>query len=182
MGRIVGRKRATLKGKQQQQQSGSSDASPQTPETVHRRNVHLFAQPVILAFHVIRFVAFQLWLLLSLVYRVGSNVLATQHQTSETVQTGTVAVAAEQEADVRRTSSSSTSSIVDMVRPGPGSPGRTTVLGPPGGGYTVRPGAPVLAQQKHHHRKAFEYISKALKLDEDGKGWNLRVQLSVVFL
>lgn len=30
------------------------------------------------------------------------------------------------------------------------------------------PGEPVLAKQKHHHRKAFEHISKALKLDEDG--------------
>ena len=163
MGRIVGRKRATLKGKQQQQQ-GETEAAPQSPETVHRRNVHLFAQPVIVAFHVIRFVAFQLWLLLSLVYRVGSNVLAARAQTTET--------AADQDAaEVRRTPSSSTSSVVDMARPGPGSPARAG--GPStagGGGYTVRPGAPVLAQQKHHHRKAFEYISKALKLDEDGKG------------
>ena len=29
------------------------------------------------------------------------------------------------------------------------------------------PAEPVLAKQKHHHRKAFEYISKALKLDEE---------------
>jgi len=175
MGRIVGRKRATLKGKQQQQH-GSTDTSAQQPETVHRRNVHLFAQPVILAFHVVRFVAFQLWLLLSLVYRVGSNVLATRPQT----ETAKPATTTDPDAQTRRTSSSSTSSIVDIARPGPGSagpapgpgsPGRAT--GPPvssGGGYAVRPGAPVLAQQKHHHRKAFEYISKALKLDEDGKG------------
>jgi len=174
MGRIVGRKRATLKGKQQQP-AGSSDATPQPAETVHRRNVHLFAQPVILAFHVIRFLAFQLWLLLSVVYRVGSNVLATRPPTSDVVQTATAAAAAtEQDGETRRTSSSSTSSIVDMARPGPGSPGRVTVpavgSGAAGGGYAVRPGAPVLAQQKHHHRKAFEYISKALKLDEDGKG------------
>ena len=174
MGRIVGRKRATLKGKQQQP-AGSGDATPQQAETVHRRNVHLFAQPVILAFHVIRFLAFQLWLLLSLVYRVGSNVLATRPQTSDVAQTATATAAAtEQDAETRRTSSSSTSSIVDMARPGPGSPGRITGpsvgSGAGGGGYAVRPGAPVLAQQKHHHRKAFEYISKALKLDEDGKG------------
>jgi len=35
---------------------------------------------------------------------------------------------------------------------------------------SVGPGEPVLAKQKHHHRKAFEYISKALKLDEEDKG------------
>ena len=29
------------------------------------------------------------------------------------------------------------------------------------------PGEPALATQKKHHRKAFEYISKALKIDEE---------------
>lgn len=29
------------------------------------------------------------------------------------------------------------------------------------------PADPLLAAQKHHHRKAFEYISKALKIDEE---------------
>lgn len=183
MGRIVGRKRATLKGKQQQQ-PGSADASPQPSETVHRRNVHLFAQPVILAFHVIRFVAFQLWLLLSLVYRFGSHVMATRTQSAETAQTGAVAAATDQDPETRRTSSSSTSSVVNMARPGPGSPARATGPSTGGGGYVVRPGAPVLAQQKHHHRKAFEYISKALKLDEDGKGSTAvhRFRLLLTFL
>ena len=32
------------------------------------------------------------------------------------------------------------------------------------------PGDPLLAKQKHHHRKAFEYISKALKIDEENEG------------
>ncbi|KAK7504867.1 hypothetical protein BaRGS_00003895 [Batillaria attramentaria] len=31
----------------------------------------------------------------------------------------------------------------------------------------VGPGEPALALQKHHHRKAFEYISRALKIDEE---------------
>ncbi|XP_018024631.1 spastin [Hyalella azteca] len=34
---------------------------------------------------------------------------------------------------------------------------------------TVVPGDPMLAKQKHHHRKAFECISKALQLDEDNE-------------
>ncbi|XP_052273931.1 spastin-like isoform X2 [Dreissena polymorpha] len=32
------------------------------------------------------------------------------------------------------------------------------------------PADPVLASQKHHHRKAFEYLSKALKIDEEDNG------------
>lgn len=37
-------------------------------------------------------------------------------------------------------------------------------------GSQVGPGDPLLAKQKHHHRRAFEYISKALKIDEDNEG------------
>lgn len=37
---------------------------------------------------------------------------------------------------------------------------------PPGPG----PADPLLAKQKHHHRRAFEYISKALKIDEENEG------------
>lgn len=36
--------------------------------------------------------------------------------------------------------------------------------------HHVGPGDPLLAKQKHHHRKAFEYISKALKIDEENEG------------
>jgi len=103
MGRIVGRKRSTLKGKQSKSQDGTTpDPTCQSaPETVHRRNVHLFAQPVIIVFNVVRFVAFQLWLLLSLVYRVGSNVAGARSQTDQTAA-GQVDTAAVTTAPVRR--------------------------------------------------------------------------------
>jgi len=39
-----------------------------------------------------------------------------------------------------------------------------------GNKHTVGPAAPALTTQKHHHRKAFEYISKALKIDEEDAG------------
>lgn len=37
-------------------------------------------------------------------------------------------------------------------------------------GLSPGPGDPLLAKQKHHHRRAFEYISKALKIDEENEG------------
>lgn len=36
------------------------------------------------------------------------------------------------------------------------------------------PADPLLAKQKHHHRRAFEFISKALKIDEDNEGMLFR--------
>lgn len=38
------------------------------------------------------------------------------------------------------------------------------------GRHGVGPGEPALALQKHHHRKAFEHISRALKIDEEDSG------------
>lgn len=37
---------------------------------------------------------------------------------------------------------------------------------------------PLLAQQKKHHRKAYEYISKALRVDEDSSG---KLAIAIIF-
>ncbi|XP_041766421.1 spastin isoform X3 [Anopheles merus] len=46
-------------------------------------------------------------------------------------------------------------------------------------GSQVGPGDPLLAKQKHHHRRAFEYISKALKIDEDNEVLNDQKELAI---
>lgn len=158
MGRIFGRKRQTQRGGKAVEtgSKASTSSSRQSSEflmpqqqTVHRRNVHLFAQPVILAFSVVRFIAFQLWILLSFACRLSSRAL--QH---EDAQSGR--------------------DVVDVVQADPSTPVGSTLRGLQSGTSVRlqggRPAEPVLAQQKHHHRKAFEYISKALKLDEEDKG------------
>lgn len=48
--------------------------------------------------------------------------------------------------------------------------------------HSVGPGDPLLAKQKHHHRKAFEYISKALKIDEENEGEMHVVILFVAYI
>ncbi|XP_061396010.1 spastin [Musca vetustissima] len=50
---------------------------------------------------------------------------------------------------------------------------KNSTVGAGGGGAGASgpgPGDPLLAKQKHHHRRAFEYISKALKIDEENEG------------
>ena len=44
----------------------------------------------------------------------------------------------------------------------------------------VGPGEPALATQKRHHRKAFEYISKALKIDEEDGGEWRRITAKII--
>ncbi|XP_049530263.1 spastin isoform X2 [Anopheles darlingi] len=50
-----------------------------------------------------------------------------------------------------------------------GGEGREMSIQRSASGSQVGPGDPLLAKQKHHHRRAFEYISKALKIDEDNE-------------
>ncbi|XP_005099700.2 spastin isoform X1 [Aplysia californica] len=54
----------------------------------------------------------------------------------------------------------------------------TTMSNNSRGKTTLGPGEPALATQKKHHRKAFEYISKALKIDEeDGARKDIAMEL-----
>lgn len=155
MGRIFGRKKQVAKAKQQQQQTDRESQS------VHRRNVRLFAQPVILLFNVIRFIAFQLWILLTMVCRVSVHALPARAKEAyrATSTPGLVCRSVE----VGRPTS-----LVERERASlPGTPVRS------GGVMLLPPPEPALAKQKHHHRKAFEYISKALKLDEEERGKEL---------
>jgi len=89
---------------------------------------------------IIRYLAFHLWLLLGIVCRIGAHALPKQDNKEDQDQ--------QQPQEVPQLKD------VEMSAP----------LPQPG------PGEPALAKQKHHHRKAFEYISKALKIDEEDKG------------
>ena len=108
------------------------------PQDVHRRNIRLVAQPVLLLFNLLRFLAFQLWLGLTLL--CGSRVLPVKNSMPCQQK-------AKDECKIN---------ITEMTHRQP----------------NAGPGEPVLVEQKKHHRKAFEYISKALKIDEDEKGRN----------
>lgn len=150
MGRIFGRKKQVAKTKQQTDKEAQS---------VHRRNVRLFAQPVILLFNVIRFIAFQLWILLTMVCRVSVHALPARATEAYRASSSPGLVC-------RSVEFGRPTSLVERERPSlPGTPVRS------GGGVSLLPPPePALAKQKRHHRKAFEYISKALKLDEEERG------------
>lgn len=95
---------------------------------VHRTNLQTAALPVLLLFQLLRYLAYQVWVVLSVVCRTGAYALPASTSTSQSKET--------------------------QMATGQ----QRTVVGP---------GEPALAKQKHHHRKAFEFISKALKIDEE---------------
>lgn len=137
-GRFFGRKRSENKNKGPQRQ--------RTP--FYRRNIGIAASPLLFIFGLIRQLAFQFWLVLTLV--VCKSRELSRGQCYRRLRGG---VSADAEAAMT-------------------SPSRVK---------SPSPAEPALSQQKHYHRKAFEYISKALKVDEEDAGYNC-MPLLFVFL
>ncbi|XP_061173837.1 spastin-like isoform X2 [Saccostrea echinata] len=126
-GRLFGRKRGENKNKGPQRQ--------RVP--FYRRNIGIAASPLLFIFGLIRQLAFQLWLVLTLVVCKSRDL--TRGQCYRRLR-----------ADVS----------VDAE----------AAMTSPSRAKSPSPAGPSLSQQKHYHRKAFEYISKALKIDEEDAG------------
>nr|XP_022911085.1 spastin-like [Onthophagus taurus] len=116
--------------------------------SVHKRNLCIVSFPIIFLFNVLRSLLYQVFVILRFIYCSSSNYLVKYKKGNEVainrlenVEGEGVIVAAEEDMAQAQQRNS-----------GPG------------------PGDPLLAKQKHHHRRAFEYISKALKIDEENEG------------
>ena len=147
--RFFGKKPRTGKGKDGQIEQ----------ESVHRRNFRVAAYPVLIIFQLIRFLAFQLWLLLTVACQSVHSVSSAIKSTNKDQPLFQEDIELSEENEVFETHTPVFEHIIF-----PEMPQTPTSLPNPG------PGEPALVKQKQHHRKAFEYISKALKLDEENKG------------
>lgn len=117
--------------------------------SVHTKNFYIASYPVVLLFNVLRTVLYHIYLLLKTLFRAGNSYLThTRGQETTLTELDSVGVGGERV-------------VVDEVVEEGEMPPKTSNPGP---------GDPLLARQKHHHRKAFEYISKALKIDEENEG------------
>ncbi|XP_078035190.1 spastin isoform X3 [Augochlora pura] len=132
--------------------------SLETPQpSVHKRNLYIVSFPLILLFNVMRTLLYQLFVVFKYLYTSTSQLIQRRQTSKQSCQLEIVV--GQKSADIlnnSRTNSGQTESegMSQMPRRSMG----------PG------PGDPLLAKQKHHHRRAFEFISKALKIDEDNEG------------
>ncbi|GLH05705.1 Uncharacterized protein GBIM_11273 [Gryllus bimaculatus] len=116
--------------------------------SVHKRNLYIVSFPLIFLFNILRSLLYQLFVIFKYLY------LSTSHYVYRP-----------------RTNLNCGMDVVvpDRGREAQGYPQDMSQLhpkNPTGPG----PGDPLLAKQKHHHRRAFEFISKALKIDEENEG------------
>lgn len=123
-----------------------------TTTTVHKQNLYIVSFPIVFLFNILRSILYQLFLIFKYIFTTSSRLIYRPYRRKDC----NIEVIVNPD-DCRgcNTNSISDSEIVEM-----------SVIRPNGPG----PGDPLLAKQKHHHRRAFEYISKALKIDEENEG------------
>lgn len=122
------------------------------PPSIHKRNLYVVSFPLIFLFNILRSLIYQLFVVFKYLYASTSYLIRRRQVTKNTCQLEIV-VDRETADNLLQVSTREDESMSQIVkRTGPG------------------PGDPLLAKQKHHHRRAFEFISKALKIDEENEG------------
>ncbi|XP_011861782.1 PREDICTED: spastin isoform X2 [Vollenhovia emeryi] len=125
-----------------------------TQPSVHKRNLYIVSFPLILLFNVLRTLLYQLFVVFKYLYASTSQLIQRRQASKQACQLEIVV--GQEPTDGRLINASRIESeAMSQVPRRPIGPG---------------PGDPLLAKQKHHHRRAFEFISKALKIDEDNEG------------
>lgn len=155
--------------------------------SVHKQNLYVVSFPIILLFNIFRSLLYQIFLLLRYVYctavqrRQYYAELQRQRRTAQEeeeqklqqrVESGGGGGGDTTVTELVETSTAiiNNNIIVDGADGSECAESEALIMNsprfPPGPG----PADPLLAKQKHHHRRAFEYISKALKIDEENEG------------
>lgn len=138
--------RQPRKGKKSDEQK----AQEETP-SVHKRNLYFVSFPVIFLFVVLRYIIYRLYLLFKTLGAIATTssrfVFKPKCEPKKHI------------VEVEKDESTESVSTVEYTR-------EMSHISK----YQPGPGDPLLVKQKHHHRRAFEYISKALKIDEENEG------------
>lgn len=121
--------------------------------SVHKQNFYIVSYPIVFLFNILRSLLYQLFIIFKYIFTTSTRIVYRPVHRKEckleevnTLSDDGQPVAINQIGQ----------EIVEMSSvPKSSGPG---------------PGDPLLAKQKHHHRRAFEYISKALKIDEENEG------------
>lgn len=123
--------------------------APDARESVHKQNLYIVSFPIIFLFNILRSVLYQFFIVFKYIFNVSSQLVhrpARHHENN-------IEIAVEcSDSLLKDKPIEQVDEMTTPVRVGPG------------------PGDPLLAKQKHHHRRAFEYISRALKIDEENEG------------
>ncbi|XP_064550288.1 spastin isoform X1 [Drosophila montana] len=147
---------------------------PRGGTSVHKQNLYVVSFPIIFLFNVLRSLIYQLFCIFRYLYGASTKVIyRSPHRRDCNIEI-VVQNSKEQQAIICPLEGTSVGIEQAQTLPQRQRALQTLEMaasrGGGGGGYSPGPGDPLLAKQKHHHRRAFEYISKALKIDEENEG------------
>lgn len=132
--------------------SESDSPTTETRDSVHKQNLYIVSFPIIILFNILRSILYQFFIIFKYIFNISSHYMPLRKRHQANVQ-----VCVNDSEKVHEINSQVSVDSVNMAA-------RPHQIAAPG------PGDPLLAKQKHHHRRAFEYISKALKIDEENEG------------
>lgn len=171
------------------------DTTPVTQRTafgsVHKQNLYVVSFPIIFLFNILRTLIYQLFCIFRYLYGASTKVIYRPHKRECNIE---IVVGSPSSTGTAQNSTALTTVTSkdrqQLLEQGHQNASSTTIAPYPlVGSQRIRPqqqlemfnrnnaiasgpgpGDPLLAKQKHHHRRAFEYISKALKIDEENEG------------
>lgn len=137
----------------------SKESGPNPTASVHERNLYFVSFPLILVFNALRSVLYMFFVIFMYVWKKSSSKIVIIRTTVKT--------AYKQESDIN---CEPTEVFTEKPQPVYQELEKMShhrrVSNPNSSGHVD----PLLAKQKDHHRKAFEFISRALKIDEENEG------------
>lgn len=133
-------------------------APPVITESVHERNLYIVSYPLIFVFNILRSVLYLFYVIFRYIWKSTSKLFILRSVNLHTRYS-------------RTNCEPQPVSIVEIPTEDLCEE-YTDQMSYHRARHTNSPGSvdPLLAKQKDHHRKAFEYISKALKIDEENEG------------
>lgn len=145
----------------------TSESDSPTTETgrdsVHQQNLYIVSFPIIILFNILRSILYQIFIIFKYIFNVSSHYMPLRKRHT----TNNIQVCVNHSAEKVQELNSQVNDGIGMTS---SRPSHHQISGP-------GPADPLLAKQKHHHRRAFEYISKALKIDEENEGLYARAIL-----
>lgn len=140
--------------------SESDSPTSETRDSVHKQNLFIVSFPIIILFNILRSILYHIFIIFKYIFNVSSNYMPIVKRQTNPNRIEIDVNNSEQVQPLNSQVNSDGGGMASSRSAGPG------------------PGDPLLAKQKHHHRRAFEYISKALKIDEENEGKKTTVQIS----
>lgn len=126
--------------------------TPDVRDSVHKQNLYIVSFPIIFLFNILRSVLYQFFIVFKYVFNVSAQLVHRPGQRADSnIETAV-------------DSATAADNLLSGGEQQPDGMAATARSSGPG------PADPLLAKQKHHHRRAFEYISRALKIDEENEG------------